>query len=211
MASGPIELRNREPFAIGGTRLCYLDPTDESRCIKVLRSDRTPNERRRLATGLRKFRSLRHWDDQLKERLAYQELISRHGDSVWDHIPEFYEAVETDLGIGIVTKVFRNYDGAFPLNLEQQIPLGIDTPLQVAIDEFKYWLRSELVLTRNLLPHNIIAVRDVADCCRLVIVDGLGNSEWIPIASWFKPVARLKIERKISRFDERIQLLRTDI
>lgn len=209
MASERIELRNREPFAIGGTRLCYLHPSDENRCIKVLRSDRTPSERRKIATGMRKFRSLRHWDDQLKEQRAYKDLMSRHGNALWAHVPEFHEVVETDYGVGIVTRIFRNYDGAFPLNLDQQIPLGIDSPLQDAIDEFKRWLRTELVLTRNLLPHNIIAVRESADRCRLVVVDGLGNSEWIPIASWFKTVARLKIERKISRFDERIQLLRT--
>lgn len=209
MVSEPIELSKREPFAIGGTRMCYLHPDDETRCIKVLRLDRTPLERRKTATGIRKFRSLRHWDDQLKEQLAYTQLMSRHGTVLWDHIPEFHGVVDTDLGTGIVTTVFRNYDGDFPLNLDQQIPIGIDKPLRVAINEFKKWLRTELVLTRNLLPHNIIAVRDNADSCRLVIVDGLGNSEWIPIASWFKTVARLKIERKISRFELRIELLRS--
>lgn len=208
MPNEQVELRSQEPFAIGGTRLCYLHPTDESRCIKVLRSDRTPSERRKLATGMRKFRSLRHWDDQLKEQMAYRELMSRHGNALWEHVPQFHEVVATDLGLGIVTTVFRNFNGDFPLNLDQQIPLGIDSPLQVAIDEFKKWLRSELVLTRNLLPHNIIAVRESVDRCRLVVVDGLGNSEWIPIASWFKSVARLKIERKISRFEQRIELLR---
>ena len=208
MPSEQVELRSQEPFAIGGTRLCYLHPTDENRCIKVLRSDRTPSERRKLATGMRKFRSLRHWDDQLKEQMAYRELMTRHGDALWEHVPKFHEVVATDLGLGIVTTVFRNFNGDFPLNLDQQIPLGIDSPLKVAIDEFKKWLRSELVLTRNLLPHNIIAVRESVDRCRLVVVDGLGNSEWIPIASWFKSVARLKIERKISRFEQRIDLLR---
>ncbi|MCY3885247.1 MAG: YrbL family protein [Gammaproteobacteria bacterium] len=202
-------MSNSEPFAIGGTRMCYLHPDDQTRCIKVLRSDRTPLERRKSATGIRKFRSLRHWDDQFKEQVAYKQLITRHGASLWNHIPKFHEVVATDLGMGIVTTVFRNYDGHFPLNLDQQIPLGIDDPLRIAIDEFKQWLRSELVLTRNLLPHNIIAVRDTSDTCRLVVVDGLGNSEWIPIASWFKAVAKLKIERKISRFDERIELLKT--
>lgn len=209
MVDGPIELSRSEPFAIGGTRKCYVHPDDETRCIKVLRSDRTPLERRKTATGMRKFRSLRHWDDQLKEQVAYKQLMSRHGSVLWNHIPEFHEVVATDLGTGIVTTVFRNHDGNFPLNLDQQIPLGIDEPLRVAINEFKRWLRSELVLTRNLLPHNIIAVRDTAHTCRLVIVDGLGNSEWIPIASWFKTVARLKIERKIARFEERIEFLRS--
>ena len=202
-----LKLSNREPFAIGGTRRCYLHPEDDSLCVKVLRSDRTPQRRRDRATGLKRFRSLDHWDDQLKEKLAYERLIKRHGPKVWNHVPQFFGVVDTDEGMGIVTKLFRNSDGSFPLNLDDQVPLGIDAPLNAAIEQFKSWLRHELVLTRGLLPHNIIAVRDSATECRLVIVDGLGNSEWIPISDWFRPVARAKVERKIARFERRLELL----
>ena len=142
--------------------------------------------------------------------MAYKHLIQRHGDSLWGHVPEFFGSAETDLGVGIVTRVFRNFDGSFPLNLDQQVPRGIDAPLGSAIEEFKRWLRIELVLTRDLLPHNIIAVRESPQSCRLVIVDGLGNSEWIPISSWFRIIAKQKIERKIAKFEGRIALLGGD-
>ena len=202
-----IELKAHEPFTIGGTRECYLHPTNTNKCIKVLRDDRTPEKRRRLVKGIKRFRRLKHWDDQYKEQTAYHQIAQRHGNMLWRHIPEFFGVVDTDKGLGIVTRVFRNFDGNFPLNLDQQIPLGIDEPLQFALVEFKAWLRKELVLTRDLLPHNIIAVRDSVQSCRLVIVDGIGNSEWIPVSSWFRFVARQKIERKLAKFESRIQLL----
>ncbi|MCY4142321.1 MAG: YrbL family protein [Gammaproteobacteria bacterium] len=211
MSNTLIQLDGKEPFAIGGTRRCYLHPSDQSRCIKVLREDRTPEKRRQVATGLKKLRSVRHWDDQDKEISAYRDLMKRHGSELWRHVPQFFGVVETDMGVGIVTQVFRNFDSTLPLNLDQQVPHGIDYPLKEAIGAFKSWLRKELVLTRDLLPHNIIAVREDINRCRLVIVDGLGNSEWIPISSWSKAIARRKIERKIAKFEGRIHLLTSEV
>ena len=79
--------------------------------------------------------------------------------------------------------------------------------LERAIAEFKDWLRRELFLTRDLLPHNIIAVADGPERLRLVIVDGIGNSEFLPLSHWFKLCARAKVERKIRKFDQRIRIL----
>ena len=203
-------LGQQTPFAIGGTRICFVHPNDSNKCIKVLRPDRTPHARRNLTTGFKKFRPIKHWDDQRKEITAYQQLLKRDNGTLWYHIPEFFGCVETDLGLGIVTRIFRNFDGKYPRNLEQEIPLGIDTSLEAGIAEFKGWLRRELVVTRDLLPHNIIVVRDSIEQCRLIIVDGLGNSEWIPVSTWFLSFARRKIERKIAKFEGRIDSLRVN-
>lgn len=202
-------LRNLEPFAIGGTRLCFIHPTDSSKCIKVLRDDRTPAKRREQTQGVKKFRSLKHWDDQRKEKLAYECLQRNASARVWQHIPMYFGTIATDLGLGIVTQVFRNYDATFPQNLDQAVPQGIDAPLRLAVETFIVWLKEELVITRDLLPHNIIAVRDSPSSCRLVIVDGLGNSEWIPVSTWSAWFARRKIQRKITKFKMRINQLQT--
>ena len=111
----------------------------------------------------------------------------------------------TDLGIGIVTDLYRYADGSYPQSLEEMLPqTGITPPLKTAINEFKDWLRKDLFLTRHLLPHNIIVVKEAASTYRLVIVDGIGNSEMIPVSSWFDAFARRKIERKIAYFDYRV-------
>lgn len=204
-----LSLVRRTPFAVGGTRLCFVHPYDSNKCVKVLRSDRTPQARQKLVKGIKRLRSPKHWDDQLKELVAYRHLLLRDTNRTWNHIPEFFGSVETDLGVGIVTRIFRNFDENFPRNLEQEVPHGVDSVLQAGITEFKQWLRQELVVTRDLLPHNIIVVRDSAQHCRLLIVDGLGNSEWIPVSTWFRSFARRKIERKIKKFDFRVESLLT--
>ncbi|MXW08036.1 MAG: hypothetical protein F4Z87_07970, partial [Gammaproteobacteria bacterium] len=187
---------------------CFVHPDDSNKCIKVLREDRTPQTRRQLTKGIKKLRPAKHWDDQKKELSAYRQLLARETPTLWRHIPEFFGSVETDLGLGIVTRIFRNFDGNFPRNLEQEVPHGIDDALKNGIENFKSWLRHELVVTRDLLPHNIIVVRDSLEHCRLMIVDGLGNSEWIPVSTWFRSFARRKIERKLFRFDHRVASLR---
>lgn len=205
-----VKLDQLTPFAIGGTRLCFVHPDDSNKCIKVLRADRTPQTRRQLTKGIKKLRPAKHWDDQQKELSAYRHLLARETPTLWRHIPEFFGSVETDLGLGIVTRIFRNFDGNFPRNLEQEVPKGIDDSLKNGIENFKSWLRQELVVTRDLLPHNIIVVRDSSQHCRLLIVDGLGNSEWIPVSTWFRSFARRKIERKIAKFEFRLESLREE-
>ena len=205
-----LSLKTCEPFTIGGTRLCFVHPDDPTKCVKVLRQDRLPQHRRARTQGLKRLRALKHWDDQHKEILAYQHLVNNATPNVWEHVPEYFGQVRTDLGVGIVTRLFRNFGGDYPRNLEQELPLGMDSSLLNAIEIFKSWLQHELVITRDLLPHNIIVVRETPGFCRLVIVDGIGNSEWIPVSTWFKWFARRKIFRKISKFDHRISLLRED-
>ena len=201
-----LKLDELDPFAVGGTRRCYVHPDDDTRCVKVLRPDRTPRARRAAVTGWRRLKRLASFDDQRKECKAYRHLKHR-GQLDWSHVPKFHGTVETDQGIGIVTALYRNWDGGYPKNLEELLPSGMTPVLRDAVDEFKDWLRRELFLSRDLLPHNIIAVADNPERYRLVIVDGIGNSEFIPVSHWFGWCARMKIERKIRKFDHRIAIL----
>ena len=201
-----LKLAHLEPFAIGGTRRCYIHPQDERLCVKVLRPDRTPAARHRQAKGWRRLKGERGFDDQRKEQKAYAALLKR-GQRDWRHVPRYQGSVTTDQGVGIVTDLQRNHDGHFPFNLEELLPRGMTAALAEAIDEFQTWLRRDLFLSRDLLPHNIIAVAESPNRYRLMIVDGIGNSELLPLSSWSKHCARLKVERKIRKFQGRIRIL----
>lgn len=202
-----LELRALKPFAIGGTRRCYIHPNDSDLCVKVLREDRTPEVRKSQTQGFKQHLPLRNFDDQWKEQCAYEALMPKASQVTWKHVPEYFGTVDTDMGLGIVTRVFRNHDGSYPLTLEHLVPKGITDSLKGALQEFKTWLRTELFLSRHLLPHNIIVVETEPSIYTLVIVDGIGNSEMIPISSWFDFFAKRKIERKIRYLDFRISEL----
>jgi len=200
-------LSDLEPLFIGGTRFCYLHPSNPDRCIKVLRPDRTGVARKHQMTGWKQFRPASSFDDQLKEIKAYKTLLGQKNPRIWKHIPDYYGTEATDMGIGIVTRLLRNDDGSFPPNLQDLVRQGISPALEKGITEFRSWLLEEAVVTRDLLPHNIIAVTEKDGSQRVIIVDGIGNSEFIPISTWFTFFARQKISRKLTKFTHRLELL----
>jgi len=164
-------------------------------------------ERKKQQRNLKRFRHRDAFDDQIKEIRAYELLIAQKNPLLWKHIPEFYGTEETDYGLGIITRLFRNYDGTYPVNLQTIIPTGISPELAAGIKEFRTWLERETVITRDLLAHNIIVVHHANGRQQVVVVDGIGNSERIPISTWFKFFARRKVQRKLKNFQERIDVL----
>jgi hypothetical protein len=202
----PIRLRHSRPLFVGGTRYCFQHPEHRDRCIKVLRPDRTGEARKLLRRDFKRFLPARFLDDQLKEISAYRELLADASERLWRFVPRYHGTVDTDMGVGIVTQLMRNADGSWPENLEKVLPRGLDDELAAGIEEFLEGVSSLRILTRDLLPHNMIAVRE-RDGCRVMVVDGIGNAELLPISSWFDAFARRKTDRKIARFRQRSALL----
>lgn len=106
------------------------------------------------------------------------------------------------MGIGIVTQLMRNVDGSWPKNLQQLLADGVDAQLQEGIDVFVHAVADLRILSRDLLPHNIIAVREPSGY-RVMLVDGIGNAELIPLSTWSRFFADRKTARKIQRFHKR--------
>lgn len=202
-----ITLCTQEPLFIGGTRFVYQHPEDPGRCIKVLRPERTGAARRARKRGWKRWLPPSAFDDQLKEIRAYEALLARRDSRQWDYVPEYFGTVQTDAGIGIVTRLWRNADGSWPENLERLLPRGLDPALHAALQQFAAGMLARRILSRDLLPHNMIAVHQGTAQPRILLVDGIGNAEFIPVSSWSEQAARAKVRRKLLRLEERIRLL----
>jgi hypothetical protein len=72
-----------------------------------------------------------------------------------------------------------------------------------SINTFESWLREHLVLTKNLIPHNIVIKQDKG-LMTLKIVDGLGSKSFIPLPQYSKFFAKIYVERRIKLFWSRI-------
>lgn len=197
-----LQLRHSRPLFVGGTRYCFQHPLYRDRCVKVLRPDRTGAARRVTRQDYKRWLPARFLDDQRKEIAAYRALLPRASEALWRHLPRYHGTVATDMGTGIVTQLLRNADGSWPQNLQTLLPAGVDRELRAAIEEFLDAVARLRILTRDLLPHNIIAVREHAGY-RVMLVDGIGNAEMIPLASWCGHFADRKTARKIRRFRQR--------
>jgi hypothetical protein len=110
------------------------------------------------------------------------------------------------MGVGIVTQLMRNADGSWPKNLEQLLVNGMEPVLEAGIEDFLAAVGDLRILSRDLLPHNIIAVKEEHGY-RVMLVDGIGNAELIPLSTWSRFFARRKTQRKIRRFRQRCALL----
>jgi hypothetical protein len=204
-----LSLAGQEPLFVGGTRLVFQHPAYEDRCIKVLRPERSGAARRARQRGWKRWRPAAAFDDQRKEIRAYRQLIarSRDIDAVWNFVPQYFGTVETDRGLGIVTRLFRNDDGSWPRNLEQRLPRGLSAPLARGLTRFAEGVRHHAILTRDLLPHNLIVVSHADGEQQVIVVDGIGSADFLPVAEYWPAAARAKVARKLTRLEARLRML----
>jgi hypothetical protein len=187
------DLIELDPHALVGKGLhreCFVHPEDPERCIKIVVSG-SGNENRR-------------------EQGYYAELTNK-GVS-WEMLPKFYGLVETNLGEGAVFDLIRDYDGRISLTLRHYLaskPLTSlhEAALRGALKALKSYLLRHLIITMTLKPKNILFQLDSPETGKLVIVDNIGNSDFIPVVKYSSRLAKWKISRKWRRFEHS---LRTD-
>lgn len=197
-----IELKDQDLFAQGGRRFCFKHPQDAGKCIKTLSPAGDPATRRKQAPWYKRRRSLLCFDDNFRELASFHQL-NRYGADIWDHFPRCYGMHSTNRGQGICTDLVRNADGSIPLSVrEYVVENGKTAELLAALKVFFDFLVTHGVVTRDVLDHNILAVEG-PDGLRVVMIDGFGSSEWIPVSLLIPAVGRCKARRKERRFASR--------
>ncbi len=206
-----IRLSTATPFARGGNRLVYVHPARPEVCIKVPRTDVDLAVKRRRKGFKGRLKPAATFDDNRAEARTLTGLHGRIGGSLAAFVPRFLGWVETDLGRGVALDLIRDDDGAIATPLKQYVwERGFDECLEAALGEFTaYWVR-ERVPSRELLLHNVVARRLAGGAVRLVVIDGLGNADLLPLSRWSRVLARRKSARKAARLRARIEdLVRT--
>ncbi len=193
-----ICLEGKEPFGIGGRRLCFTHPSDASKCVKVLRTDA-----RRTIRGAKsqayftRFRP--EYDNNAHEKAVLEGLYRRIGPSMSQHLPRCYGMFPTDINPGLVLDLVRDYDGQISQSIRELVSTG--TPLESlksAFDEFGRFLLKHQILTRNLLDHNLIASRQSDGGWKIYLVDGFGDPAWIPIGRWITPLRLSRVRKCVA-------------
>lgn len=204
--SKKLFLAASQPFAAGDHRLCYRHPHDENLCIKVNRQGKA----QMLKAGApfyKRFRSVDSFDDnQIEYRAFQQSAILRNTPEIWRHIPRCYGWVETDIGCGLVTDYYPSDNLNVPATtLEEYLKEFSVTPqLLSALKEFSAYLRRYLLLTKNLMPHNLLVLQESGGVLRLILIDGFGLSTMFPVAKYVSAAARRHVEKRLDWLDYRI-------
>ncbi len=182
-----IELVPDHRFAGGFHRDCYVHPADERLCIKV-------SKRGNLRESTREAKYYRH-------------LERRH--VPWDLLPRFHGFVETSLGPGVVFDLVRDHHGKVSDTLEHYLRSPVSTAANIdgltqAFRSLRGYLMEHRIITRTLKAKNIVYQITGTGNGRLVLIDNIGNTEFLPIGNYVGFFARRKITRKWARFEAAI-------
>lgn len=179
-----IQLTDKDYISKGLHRKCYHHPSNPSQCIKVNYNDGAEQETNR-------------------EIAYYKHLIKRN--ISWDALAKYYGLVQTNFGEGHLFELIRNYDGktATPLETylaDQQLTQQYYDELIVLLKALKSNLLNNRIITMTIKSKNILFQHLSEQKNRLVIIDNIGNSTFIPIANYVPYFAKSKIERTWQRF-----------
>ena len=163
-------------FATGSTRACYTHSDWPDSCIKV---ELDPGE-----TSRRRIR---------KEIQAHQRVISRGAKST--ALSVFQGIEETTLGTGYLFELVRDTNGRLSPTLKSCRNDFTDDELRAMIGQFYRLCVQHNYVIGDLHGENL-AVRDRQE---LVLIDGLGTVDWLPIFYASVILRRVKLNRKILR------------
>ena len=199
-----IILSDASPFAEGGNRKCFVHPDNPNRCLKVVHTGLLEKIKKNKP-WYKRARSLESFDDNLREENAYQQKAITYGDAnIWDHLAKWYGMKETDIGMASETELVKN-DNEIAETLENYLfKNGMTDEIKNSIAIFQEWLRESLVLTKNIIPHNLV-IKKENDEMLIKIIDGLGSQAFIPLPSYSNFFAKRYVERRIELMDSRIK------
>ena len=198
-----IDLNGVKPFAEGGNRRCFINPQNPNQCLKILHPGLL-DKINKTRPWYKKARTLESFDDNLREKDGYEQraLKSKNPD-IWKHLAKWYGLQETTLGKASVTELIVN-NGQIAETLEHYLlNKGLTEKIKKSLQSFEYWLKEHLVLTKNLLPHNLVLKED-KDELVIKIVDGLGCHSFIPLPQNFNIFAKLYVNKRIKLMWQRI-------
>lgn len=169
-------------------RVCYAHPQDDRLCVKVL-------------LPLKSQTPLIEAEREVK----YYGFLEKKG-VPWTMLPKFHGEVVTSRGPGYVFDLIRDHDGLVSQTLKHYLASPIETEnnaegLLMAFDLLKDYLLEWKIVTMTIKAKNILYQKISEKKGRLVIVDNIGNSDFIPICDYVDFMAERKIRRKWYRFE----------
>jgi hypothetical protein len=204
-----LNLDGLTPFAQGYNRFCFIHPKDPNVCLKVIRPENIELRFHRQSV-LKKCLGRKRLNDNRQEMAAYRQsaikslVAAGEPCPVWNHLPEFFGSVSTSMGPANASELIRCADGIIAPTLEDLLKKsGYTQPLKDAVNRFTLWLKIHGILTRNLLPHNLV-ISDRSGTLELFLVDGLGAPQ---VQNQMARMTRWRnnyISRKNQRFEQRI-------
>ena len=205
--SDVLALKHLQPIAAGKQRYVFRHPDDPDLIVKVPREDYA---RRKAGIGGRWYKPVRRYRHflvflrELREHLALRAVEPR----IPKHIQTVVGFVETDLGMGLVSRAVYGRDGGLAPNLKDILARGeLTGAMRADLEAFFDWMLASPVILGDFHVGNLVYGFTPADGDHFVVVDGIGEKTVIPVRSLSAAVNRIAKRRKIRRVREQIERL----
>lgn len=201
----PLKLSACVPVAIGGHRLIYAHPDNDSLVLKVPKDELRERNSRPSSFWRRRFGRYRHYSDLIREANEHIAWRAANG-TLPSFVQRFYGFLETDLGLASVSAAERDRDGNYAPNFEQLIARGqFDADALAAFEEFAEQFVASDIVVGDLRLGNMVYARDPrTDRMHVVIIDGIGDKNGIKICSYFPFYNRISKRKRIKRLRKEI-------
>ena len=183
-----LTLDSSQLIGRGLRRECYFHPEDGNKCIKI------------VVAGDQK---------ETAREQSYYRLLDKRNIS-WQMVARFYGNVETSRGEGAVFELIRDHNKEVSKTLEDYFSANDETGLDYqdlarALLLLKRYLLKWKIVTLALKPQNIVYKKINESEGILVVIDNIGNSDFIPICNYVNWMAAQKIRRNWQRFEDSIE------
>ncbi len=181
-----IQLSESDYLAEGLARTCYFHPEDENLCIKIGK----PNV------------EVSH----LYKEINYYKKINKKDTSKFDYpfYAMYHGSIETNLGEGFVYDLVRDETSQEVSKTLLDYIRMKDSPIDDSVfDTSLKKLQDQMikykVFASDLRPRNLCCKILKDGSVEMIIVDGIGHRDFLPLGDWFHCFAKQKVERRFQK------------
>ncbi len=165
----------------GKDRICYMHPDDSSKCVKIIKVNHSHKQ-------------------SLREHSYYKFMKRKNKDMRF--LSKFYGKVNTNLGFGLVFELCRDSDIKISNSIGYYFEKNLHKESLSIIDNLKK-LREHLInntiIFTDFTSNNILYKTKSKT---IMVIDGIGNYEFIKISNYVERLAKNKINRKFDKFEK---------
>jgi hypothetical protein len=165
----------------GRNRKCYLHPEDLNLCIKI---------------------SFKRGQRSAAREINYLKRLHKRGKS-FAMIADYGGKIQTSEGTGALFQLIRDGDGSISKNLEYYLALhnnDITVRMIALIENLRKYLIEEYILISDLDLDNILVQKDTFGNFKLIVIDGIGDNNQIPLLEYIKPLGMKRSSKKWDLF-----------
>ncbi len=193
-------------LAQGAARRVYRHPVNGQYLVKVFRQEYVDRKFGALAPWYKRSRRLgyllayqREWNEQ------YAAYLSHGGHP--PYLQLIIGTVHTNFGLGQIVEAVRGQDGHFASTLYDLLQNGrFDDSAKRHLSEFFEWLLASPVVISELNTVNLLYRFDESLGNHFCIIDGIGDTNFIPIKSWFSVINRRNKNKWMAKMWHRLAL-----